>query len=162
MQTDFIPIVINVYPRIAAVGVLEERLDQENIDYDIYIEHNQSAVRPLLNNEDRGFIKVLTKKGTYEILGALIISAKAGELINEVAMFLRLGIKLNQIHKSVFVMGTYNESFQHIAQAAKYRKKAKGKQLTLLKNPVEINLNDKLVFGYLSKGHTTFGPSYFK
>ena len=162
VNTNHIPMIVNVYPRIAAVGMMEERLDSEGIDYDIYMVHNKAAVKPLLCNEERGFIKIITKKASYEIIGALIISTKAGELINEIALAIKFGIGLNKFEKSVFVTGTYNESFQHIAQAAKYKKRTKGKQLALLKNPVEIDLNDKLVFGYLAKGHTTFGPGYYK
>ncbi len=142
--------------------MMEERLDQENIDYDIYIEHNKLAVKSLLSGEDRGFYKILTKKGTYEIIGSLIINPNADELINEVALAIKLGIKLNHVEKMAFVNVTNNEMLLHIAQAAKYKKKSKGKQFSLLKNPVDIDHNDKLVFGYLAKGHTTFGPAHFK
>ena len=136
----------------------EEQLDQENIDYNIYIKYAKSAVKSLIAGEDGGFVKIISKKGSYEILGALVISPKADELINEIALLVKLGIKLNQIEKAVFVNGTYSETLLHIAQAAKYKKHCKGKQFELLKNSVDIDLNDKLVFGYLSKGHTTFGP----
>ena len=162
INANYIPIIINTYPKIAAVGIMEDQLDEEKIDYDIYIEHNKLSVKSITMGEDTGFNKIITKKGTYDILGALIINSKADELINEVSLAIRLGIKLNQFEKVIFIDGTYNETFLHISQAAKYKNHSNGKQFLLLKNPVDIDHNDKLVFGYLSKGHTTFGPAYFQ
>jgi len=162
VNVNFIPTLVNVYPKIAAVGMLEERLDNENIDYDIYIEHNKLAIKAMQTGEDNGFIKIITKKGTYQILGAMVISPKADELINELATMIKLDINLDQVEQCAFVNSTFNEVILHIAQAAKFKKKSKSKQFAMLKNPVDIDRNDKMIFGYMSKGHTTFGPATFK
>jgi len=162
INTNYIPTIINVYPKIAFIGLMEEQLDEAKVDYDIYIEHNKLSVKYLISGEDTGFTKIIAKKGTYEILGALIINTKADELINEVGLYIKFGLKLNQIEKGAFINGTCNRTFLHIAKAAKFKKHFKGKQFSLLKNPVDIDHNDKLVFGYLARGCTTFGPAYFK
>eukprot|EP01052_Picozoa_sp_SAG31_P050551 SAG31_NODE_11588_length_1015_cov_1.360262_1_plen_75_part_00 len=61
-------------PEVAAAGLDEVALQQGGIDFDVWraeISHNDRAI---LEGEEHGFCKVLTRRGTAEILGATVVA----------------------------------------------------------------------------------------
>ncbi|MDP1768406.1 MAG: FAD-containing oxidoreductase, partial [Nitrospirota bacterium] len=48
--------------------------------------------RAILDGEDEGFARIHIQKGTDKIVGATIVAAHAGEMINEVSVLMKAGL----------------------------------------------------------------------
>ncbi len=81
-------------PEIAHVGMYERDAKEAGIEVDTYQVPLEQVNRAVTDGEEEGFVKVHTKKGTDEILGATIVASHAGEMISEVtvAMVGKLGL----------------------------------------------------------------------
>jgi pyruvate/2-oxoglutarate dehydrogenase complex dihydrolipoamide dehydrogenase (E3) component len=81
-------------PELAHVGMYEHDAKDAGIEIDTYIQKFADVDRAILDEQDKGFVKVHTKKGTDEIVGATIVAENAGDLISEitVAMTNKLGL----------------------------------------------------------------------
>ena len=89
-------------PEIAHVGLYPHEAEEQNIEIDTYKVSLHEVNRAVADGEDDGFIKVYTKKGSDQILGATIVAAHAGEMISEITLAivgkLGLGTILNTVH----------------------------------------------------------------
>lgn len=83
---DAIPGIIYTHPEVATVGKTEEELKKAGIDYNVGRFPFLANSRARANGESDGFVKILADKKTDQILGAHIISANAGELIQEIVV----------------------------------------------------------------------------
>jgi pyruvate/2-oxoglutarate dehydrogenase complex dihydrolipoamide dehydrogenase (E3) component len=81
-------------PEIAHVGLYERDAQRRGIAVDTYVRPFAEVDRALADGEEEGFVKVLTRKGGGEILGATIVARHAGEMISELtlAMVARVGL----------------------------------------------------------------------
>jgi pyruvate/2-oxoglutarate dehydrogenase complex dihydrolipoamide dehydrogenase (E3) component len=68
-------------PEIASVGKTYEQLKEEGVNFDTYIQFFEKLDRALVEGTE-GIIKIFTKDDTDEILGAIIASRNAGDLIS--------------------------------------------------------------------------------
>ena len=87
-------------PEIAHVGMYEVEAQERGIDcHTIKIDFND-VDRALADGETEGFLKILHKRGSDEILGATIVARHAGEMISEIttAMIGNMGLsKLSNV-----------------------------------------------------------------
>jgi pyruvate/2-oxoglutarate dehydrogenase complex dihydrolipoamide dehydrogenase (E3) component len=86
-----VPAVMYTEPEYATVGISSQEMvaDQAGMQVDIYrggLEHNDRAI---LEGDNVGFVKVLCRVGTDEIVGATIVASRAGEIINEVTLAMK-------------------------------------------------------------------------
>ncbi len=81
-------------PEVAHVGLSENDATTAGIEIDTYVQELAHVDRAILEGQDEGFVKVHTKKGTDQIVGATIVAENAGDLISEitVAMAHKLGL----------------------------------------------------------------------
>jgi pyruvate/2-oxoglutarate dehydrogenase complex dihydrolipoamide dehydrogenase (E3) component len=82
-------------PEVAHVGLGEKEAAQTGVAYDLFRVELAEVDRAVCESEDdSGFAKILTRKGSDEILGATIVAPHAGDLIHEfvVAMNARIGL----------------------------------------------------------------------
>ncbi len=89
-------------PEIAHVGLYPHEAEERNLEIDTYKVPLHEVNRAVADGEDDGFVKVHTKKGSDQILGATIVAAHAGEMISEITLAivgkLGLGAILNTVH----------------------------------------------------------------
>ena len=71
-------------PEIAHVGMYENEAKQKGIDVDTIKIPLSDVDRAIADGEEEGFVKILYKKGSDQILGATIVARHAGEMISEV------------------------------------------------------------------------------
>ena len=71
-----------------------------------------------------GIMKIHTKQGTDEILGATIVGGSAGDLIQQVTTCMFNGLGLAKLGACVYPYPTYAESFRHLAD--QYNRKRMG------------------------------------
>ncbi len=81
-------------PEIAHVGMYESDAKAAGIEVSTYQVPLEQVNRAVTDGEVEGFVKVHTKKGTDEIIGATIVASHAGEMISEItlAMVGKLGL----------------------------------------------------------------------
>ena len=70
-----IPGVIYTHPEVANVGLSEEELKEQGIEYNVGTFPMSVNSRARTNNDADGLIKILTDKKTDKILGAWIINS---------------------------------------------------------------------------------------
>ena len=102
-------------PEIAHVGMYEEEAQAQGIDcHTIKIDFDD-VDRALADGETEGFLKILHKRGSDEILGATIVARHGGEMISEIttAMIGKMGLS-----KLSTVIHPYPTQASAIKQAA--------------------------------------------
>jgi len=89
-------------PEVAHVGLYPADAAAAGIEIDTFLVPLRQVNRAVADGEDEGFVKVITKKGSDEILGGTIVAAHAGEMISEITLAmvgkLGLGRILDVIH----------------------------------------------------------------
>ncbi len=96
-------------PEIARVGLNEEEAVKRAVPYDVYKQAMAVTDRAIVEGTEAGFAKVLVARGTDRILGATVVSARAGEIIHEFALAMKAGIGLRTISSLVHAYPTYSE-----------------------------------------------------
>ena len=84
-------------PEIAHVGLYEKDAKEKGIEVDTFTFKLDEVDRAILDGQDEGFARVHVKKGTDEILGATIVAAHAGDMINEYSVAMKAGVGLGTI-----------------------------------------------------------------
>ncbi len=78
-------------PEIAHVGLYEADAKQKGIEVETYTYRLDEVDRAVLDGEDEGFARVHIQKGTDKILGATIVAAHAGDMVNEFSVVMKAG-----------------------------------------------------------------------
>lgn len=102
-------------PEIAQVGLNECSANEQNIPYQTFCYDVAGLDRAVTESENYGKVKVLTKKGTDQILGATIVSHLAGEMIGEFVTAMKYNIGLNKILGTIHAYPTYIEANKAVA-----------------------------------------------
>ncbi len=109
-------------PEIAHVGLYEADARKQGIDVDFYQYDMEENDRALTDREGRGFVKVMTKKGSGKILGATIVSSHAGDMISEITTAMTAGMGLGSLASVIHPYPTQASAVQKVAQAYKKTK----------------------------------------
>ncbi|MEO5722627.1 MAG: FAD-dependent oxidoreductase [Chthoniobacterales bacterium] len=96
-------------PEVAHVGVGETAAKKERIEYDLFRVPLDELDRAIVESEETGFVKVLTKKGTDKILGVTLVGAHAGDLLHEFVLALKHDIGLGAIASTIHAYPTFAE-----------------------------------------------------
>ena len=67
------------------------------------------------DREDEGFIKVLTKRGSDQVVGVTIVASHAGDLVHELALAMKGGLGLKQIAGMIHIYPTLAEATKRAA-----------------------------------------------
>jgi pyruvate/2-oxoglutarate dehydrogenase complex dihydrolipoamide dehydrogenase (E3) component len=102
-------------PELARVGLNEEEAVRRGIAYDLYRQPMYEVDRAVVESEETGFAKVLASRRGDRILGATIVSERAGDLIAEFALAMKAGIGLETISRTVHAYPTYAEVARMLA-----------------------------------------------
>ncbi|HEY6929403.1 MAG TPA: mercuric reductase [Thermoanaerobaculia bacterium] len=117
LDTSALPWCTYTSPEVARVGLNEQGAVREGAKYDLFRLPMSGVDRAVLESEEEGFAKVLLARGSDRILGATIVSARAGELIHEVALAMTAGLGLSTIARTIHVYPTFSEILRQIADA---------------------------------------------
>jgi len=113
MRYKAIPNVIYTHPEVAAAGMTEQMLQQEEIDYKKNILPLNISGRFVAENEKKqGYVKVLTGSQYHEILGVHIIGGAASEMIYGIAAFIEMEMRVEDIKEIVFPHPTVSEAIK--------------------------------------------------
>lgn len=106
---DFIPKCIYTSPEIASVGLSEQEVINQNIDYSVGFYNFNSNGRALTSGNTEGFIKIIQEKKYNELLGVHIVGKGASELIAEGVLALNLEATTYEIISTIHAHPTRSE-----------------------------------------------------
>ncbi|MFC0133126.1 pyridine nucleotide-disulfide oxidoreductase [Massilia eurypsychrophila] len=116
-QADYsvIPWCTFTAPEVARVGVSEAQAREQGLDFEVTRYGIDELDRAITDELAEGFVKVITKKGSDKILGAVIVSAHAGEMLAEYVLAMKHGIGLNKILGTIHIYPTMAEANKYAA-----------------------------------------------
>jgi pyruvate/2-oxoglutarate dehydrogenase complex dihydrolipoamide dehydrogenase (E3) component len=126
-----IPRVTYTEPEVAHVGMTEADARAAGIACEAFAFNLDEVDRAILDGEDEGFARVRVKKGTDTILGATIVSSRAGDLISEVTVAMRNGLGLSAIAGTIHPYPTQAEVLKRVATMWRKSTFTPGKQRLL-------------------------------
>ena len=104
-------------PEVAHVGLYPEDAEKKGIEIDTYRIEMSSVDRAILEGDTEGFLKVHTKKGKDEIVGATLVGRHAGEQISEITVAMQAGAGLGTIAKTIHPYPTQAEVIKKAGDA---------------------------------------------
>lgn len=113
-------------PEVATVGLTETAAKEKGVSYDLTTYGIDDLDRAIADEEDHGFVKVLTKPGTDSILGATIVGYHASDLISEFIAAMKNGFGLNSILGTIHIYPTMAEANKYLAGNWKKKRKPEG------------------------------------
>jgi pyruvate/2-oxoglutarate dehydrogenase complex dihydrolipoamide dehydrogenase (E3) component len=120
MDYSVVPWCTYVDPEVAHVGLGEKEAKQKNIGYDLFVIPLEDVDRAVVESEEAGFAKILTRKGSDKILGATIVAPHAGDLLHEFVLAMNATIGLGKIASTIHAYPTFAELARKAAD--KYNK----------------------------------------
>lgn len=97
---DAIPGIVYTHPEAASVGKTEDELKKAGIAYKVGKFPFTANSRARAIGESMGFVKILTDASTDKILGAHIIGASAGDLIQELVLGMEFGMSAEDLART--------------------------------------------------------------
>ncbi len=107
-------------PEVAQVGLNERAAKEAGVAYEVTHFGFDDLDRALAEGESEGWLKVLTRPGSDEILGVTIVGPHAGELIAEAVLAMTHRFGLVKLMGAIHVYPTLMEA--HKAAAGAYRR----------------------------------------
>ncbi|MBN1913842.1 MAG: dihydrolipoyl dehydrogenase [Candidatus Omnitrophica bacterium] len=105
-----IPSCIFTYPEIAVIGLSQQEAEAKGLDIKINKFDFMGSGMARILDEAEGFIKVISQKGSDELLGASIIGPHATELIASFTLAIQSSFKLKDLKKIIFAHPSLSES----------------------------------------------------
>jgi mercuric reductase len=110
------PAVVFTDPQVATVGLSEAQARAQDIDADSRTLALENVPRALANFDTRGFIKLVAEKHSGRLLGAQVLAAEGGEIIQSVALALRAHLTIHDLTDQLFPYLTMVEGLKLAAQ----------------------------------------------
>ena len=96
-------------PEIGSIGLSQEMLDKDGIDYKVVESFFNANGKAVASSSTEGFIKILVSKDNY-VLGAHIIGSNATEMISEFSLAMRNKLSVENILDSIHPHPTFSEA----------------------------------------------------
>ncbi|MCP9448018.1 MAG: FAD-dependent oxidoreductase, partial [Nitrospira sp.] len=96
-------------PEIAHVGLSEQAAKAKGLEVETYTYKLDEVDRAILDGEEEGFARIHIQKGTDRIVGATIVAAHAGEMINEFSVLMKTGRGAKTIAETIHPYPTQAE-----------------------------------------------------
>ena len=97
-------------PEIADVGLAEADAFAEGRRIRVTKVPFMSSAKAIINDDPRGFIKIVSDPATGFVQGGLVVGRHAAELISIVALAATAGLTAHDIQESLFVHPTLAEA----------------------------------------------------
>lgn len=104
-------------PEIAHVGLYEQEAREKGIEVEEIAIPLSQVDRAIADGEEEGFVKILHRKGSDQILGATIVARHAGEMISEVTTAIVGKVGLSQLSGVIHPYPTQAEGIKKAADA---------------------------------------------
>lgn len=111
---NLLPYTTYTDPEMSHVGLFAKECHEQKIEFDTWTKFYERLDRAHCEGKT-GMLKILTKKGTDEILGATAVGGPAGELIMTLTTGMHNGLGLSAIGASVYPYPSWSEGIKHLA-----------------------------------------------
>ena len=111
-----VPAVIFTDPQVATVGLTEAEAHRAGIETDSRTLTLDNVPRALVNFDTTGFIKLVTEAGSGRLIGAQIVAAEGGEIVQTAALAIRNGMTVADLGQQLFPYLTMVEGLKLCAQ----------------------------------------------
>jgi dihydrolipoamide dehydrogenase len=118
---NIIPSVIYTNPEVASVGMSEEQLQSDSVDYKVGKFPFLANGRAKVNKTTEGFVKVLSSSETDRILGVHIIGEQAGTMIGEAAVAMEFEATSEDLARICHAHPTLSEAIKEAALSVEDR-----------------------------------------
>jgi glutathione reductase (NADPH) len=108
---DNIPTAVFANPNVATVGLSEERAREKFGAVDVYKASFRALRLTLGESKERTFMKLVVDRTTHKVVGAHMIGADAGEVIQGIAIAVKLGATKAQFDATLGIHPTAAEEF---------------------------------------------------
>jgi pyruvate/2-oxoglutarate dehydrogenase complex dihydrolipoamide dehydrogenase (E3) component len=109
MNYSVVPWCTYTDPEVAHVGLGEKEAQKNGTAYDLFRVDLSDIDRAVVEEEDVGFAKILTAKGSDKIVGATIVGPHAGDLLHELVLAMSAEIGLGKIASTIHAYPTLAE-----------------------------------------------------
>lgn len=109
-----VPSVVFTIPSLARVGLSEEEASAQGLKFTVNHQETSGWYSARRTNEKHTGFKVLVEEDSGRILGAHLLGAHAGEVINLFALAIRNGITSADIKKTIFVHPAESSDISHM------------------------------------------------
>jgi mercuric reductase len=116
LDLSVLPAVVFTDPQIATVGLSEAEARKRGIGTESRTLPLENVPRALANFDTRGFIKLVAEKDSGRLIGAHILAAEAGEIIQTAALAMRAGMTVTDLAGQLFPYLTMVEGIKLCAQ----------------------------------------------
>jgi mercuric reductase len=110
------PAVVFTEPAVGSVGLTEQQANDQGIATDSRTLDLENVPRALANFDTRGFIKLVTEKDSGRLIGAQVLAAEAGEIIQTAVLAIRNRMTVEDLAGQLFPYLTMVEGLKLCAQ----------------------------------------------
>jgi len=110
------PAVMFTDPQMATAGLTEADAKQQQIETESRVLTLDNVPRALANFDTQGFIKLVINKHTRQLIGAQIVAAEAGEMIQTVVLAIHNNMTVEDLAAKLFPYLTMVEGIKLCAQ----------------------------------------------
>ena len=121
LDSRIAPWAIFTDPEVARAGLDEQQLVDGGIPYEVTRYEFTDSDRAIAEGQTSGFVKLFTKKRSDQLLGACIVGAHAGDLIQGCIDSMTHGYGLNKVLSTLHVYPTRSEALRLAAGARRRR-----------------------------------------
>ena len=114
-----LPWVVFTDPQVAGVGLSEKRARKAGVAVDVAKLPMAHVPRALAARDTRGFVKLLKRRGTDELVGAVLLAPEAGDIVMEAALAIRYRIPVSELGSAFHPYLTSSEAIKLAAQTFK-------------------------------------------
>jgi glutathione reductase (NADPH) len=115
---DNVPTAVFANPNLAAVGLSEQRARERHGEIDVYKASFRALKLTLTESKERTFMKLVVDRASQRVVGAHMIGADAGEVIQGMAIAVRLGATKAQLDATLGIHPTAAEEFVTMREKA--------------------------------------------
>ena len=91
------PWVIFTDPQVAGVGMDENQVYENKIDYEVSTIQLKDVPRSLAARNTKGFIKLIRNKENDKLIGSRILASEGSELLMEISLAIKYGITIKEL-----------------------------------------------------------------
>jgi glutathione reductase (NADPH) len=114
----FVPTAVFANPNVATVGLSEGAARERFDDVDVYKTSFRALKLTMTDKVERTFMKLVVHRSTQRVLGAHMIGPDAGEVIQGVAIAVKLGATKAQFDATIGIHPTVAEEFVTMREKA--------------------------------------------
>jgi len=115
---ESVPTAVFANPNLATVGLSEERARERYGAVDIYKASFRALKLTMTDSKERTFMKLVVDRASQQVVGAHMIGADAGEIIQGIAIAVKLGATKAEFDATIGIHPTVAEEFVTMREKA--------------------------------------------